>query len=82
MDNLAALDDGTLRDHLHKITVPRALRIEVLKELKNMNLGRATLFPGLDGFARSLGVNVEIATNRGTLSQEMANISSYEEWGF
>jgi hypothetical protein len=82
MANLGALDDGTLPDHLHKITIPRGLRTEVLKELKNMNLGRATLFPGLDGFARSLGVNVEIATSRGTLSQEMANISTYEEWGF
>jgi hypothetical protein len=64
------------------LQIPRHLRSEVLKALAKMNIGRATLFPGLDGFAQSLGVNVEVATSRGTLSQELANVVSYEEWGF
>jgi hypothetical protein len=82
MQNLKGLDNGVLRNSLHKLRIPRGLRAEVLKALARMNIGRATLFPGLDGFAQSLGVNVEVATSRGTISQELANIVRYEEWGF
>jgi hypothetical protein len=83
MNNLKGLDEGiVLRRSLHKLRIPRQLRSEVLKALAKMNIGRATLFPGLDGFAQSLGVNVEVATSRGTISQELANVVSYEEWGF
>lgn len=84
MHNLKGLDtsQGVLRHSLHKLRVPRTLRAEVLKALARMNIGRATLFPGLDGFAQSLGVNVEVATTRGTISQELANIARFEEWGF
>jgi hypothetical protein len=56
-DNLAAI--------LKKINKPEALikftistkrktRQEMLRRLHEMNIGRATLFPGLDGFAQSL----------------------------
>ena len=34
-------------------------RIVMLKELRRMNIHSASLFPGLDGFARSLGVELE-----------------------
>jgi hypothetical protein len=81
MENLAALGPETPRN-LHKITAPRTLRHDALKQLMKMNLSRAALFPGLDGFAQSLGVNVELATRSGSLSSETANIARYEEWGF
>jgi len=83
MQNLKGLDNNsTLRNSLHKLRIPRSLRAEVLKALARMNIGRATLFPGLDGFAQSLGVNVEVATSRGTISQELADIGRYEQYGF
>ena len=47
-----------------------------------MNITRATLFPGIDGFAQSLAMNVEIATAKGTLSQEMKRLDAYAEFGF
>jgi hypothetical protein len=37
-----------------KIVIPFGLHSEVLMKLYNMNITAATLFPGLDGFARSL----------------------------
>ena len=37
-----------------KIIIPRGSHKDVLDDLKNMNINSATLFPGLDGFARSL----------------------------
>jgi hypothetical protein len=37
-----------------KIVIPSTLHSKVLSELYNMNVTAATLFPGLDGFARSL----------------------------
>jgi FRG domain-containing protein len=39
-----------------KLTIKREERRHALKTLHSMNIGRATLFPGLDGFAQSLKV--------------------------
>jgi hypothetical protein len=39
---------------LVKIVVPNRLRPEILRDLDYMNVNRATLFPGIDGFAQSL----------------------------
>jgi hypothetical protein len=43
-----------------KLIVEQEQRIEMLKELRRMNLHSASLFPGLDGFARSLAIHLEI----------------------
>jgi hypothetical protein len=37
-----------------KMIIPQALRSEVMRQLRAMNITSATLFPGVDGFARSL----------------------------
>jgi hypothetical protein len=37
-----------------KLLLPLATHHDVLQDLWNMNVTAATLFPGLDGFARSL----------------------------
>jgi hypothetical protein len=47
-----------------KVRIKRDRRIEFLEELRRMNIHEASLFPGLDGFARSLGVNLEIEVAR------------------
>lgn len=39
---------------LVKMIIPNKLHKEVMDDLKNMNITAATLFPGLDGFARSM----------------------------
>jgi hypothetical protein len=39
---------------LHKWTIPRSIHRDVLRELSYMNIGRHSLFPGLDGLAQSL----------------------------
>jgi hypothetical protein len=39
---------------LLKIKIPKALHNEIRKDLKLMNLTSETLFPGIDGFSRSL----------------------------
>jgi hypothetical protein len=41
-----------------KIVIPASLRLKALAELYNMNITAATLFPGLDGFARSLSFRI------------------------
>jgi hypothetical protein len=45
---------------LHKLVVKPEARLDVLKILNKMNINRATLFPGLDGFSVSLRINTEI----------------------
>lgn len=39
---------------LLKIVLPKKLHVKIRKDLSMMNINAATLFPGLDGFARSL----------------------------
>jgi len=39
---------------MHKITIKDYSRTQILRELKLMNITHETLFPGLDGFAKSL----------------------------
>jgi len=45
---------------IRKLKVGRDLRIDFLKRLQAMNIHRASLFPGLDGFGRSLKMDLEI----------------------
>jgi hypothetical protein len=46
---------------LIKLNIDPQARIELLQELHRMNINYATLFPGLDGFARSLATNVTLS---------------------
>lgn len=56
LDNLSALSKDPT-DRIVRIVIPEALRREALRKLWSMDISRAALFPGLDGFAKSLGVN-------------------------
>jgi hypothetical protein len=49
------------RQVVSKVVLKRDQRIMFLEELRRMNIHSASLFPGLDGFARSLGVNLDIS---------------------
>jgi hypothetical protein len=46
---------------LFKLCIAPNARVELLRELHRMNVNFATLFPGLDGFARSLGTNITVS---------------------
>ena len=79
-ENLQAMSlTGT---KIEKLVFPSTLREEILAELNKMNINRASLFPGIDGFAQSLAVNVQIATHTGKLSQEVQRLDAYAEYGF
>ena len=47
---------------LYKLLISPTVRSSVLKELHRMNINSATLFPGLDGFVRSLGTTLTFAS--------------------
>lgn len=51
--NLASGGIGS-EHHVVKIVVSNKLRPEALEHLREMNIGRTTLFPGLEGFIQSL----------------------------
>lgn len=50
----------TAEELLHKIVLPVSVRVDAMKWLYRMNITNASLFPGLDGLARSIGVELEI----------------------
>jgi len=56
MANLTNMRGFDKRRNAIKLVIPKLLRREFLKSLFEMNINRTSLFPGLDGFARSLGV--------------------------
>lgn len=56
MDNLEALTGKSKPIHVIQITLDKRRRREMLKELHHMNITRTSLFPGLDGYTKSLGV--------------------------
>jgi hypothetical protein len=45
---------------IKKIVLPRHIREEAMKALYRMNITNATLFPDLDGLAKSIGLELEI----------------------
>ena len=49
---------------LYKIVAPPEARLGLLRVLKTLNISSTTLFPGLDGFARSFCADCEILSGR------------------
>jgi hypothetical protein len=58
MENLKSMSN--LEENVEKIKLAPELRFEALQDLLNMNINRATLFPGIDGFAISVKEKVQI----------------------
>jgi hypothetical protein len=55
------LDEYPFTDALiKKIVLPRQIREEAMKALYRMNITNATLFPDLDGLAKSIGLELEV----------------------
>ncbi len=69
--NLRDFSGWDEKGNIKKIIIPNRLRRKVLHFLSDMNISRATLFPGLEGFAQSLKVSLPprwdyVSNSRGT----------------
>ncbi len=53
-ENLRGFAPYGIHDNVMKIMIPHEWRKEIMADLRLMNITRASLFPGLDGFAQSL----------------------------
>ncbi|MCJ2368219.1 FRG domain-containing protein [Aeromonas dhakensis] len=58
--NLLAYKDKGLKDHLFKFNLDCKLRRDALYDLRLMNITSATLFPGLDGLAQSISLEIQL----------------------
>ncbi len=56
VENLEELSGWNKEENIVKLVIPRKYRQEFLVGLWEMNINRASLFPGLDGFAETLRV--------------------------
>ena len=63
-ENLMAVTGKTGEHTVIRIDLPIETREEVLDALDAMNINRATLFPGLDGFAQYLRTRISIEPKR------------------
>lgn len=55
-ENLQAMEGWDASGHITRIDIPVALHRDAIVDLYYMNITRTSLFPGLDGYARSLAV--------------------------
>ena len=63
MENLRSLGEADLPNVLYKFVFPSDWRSEIFHDLFNMNIGPQTLFPGLDGFAKSVKLKMSWETD-------------------
>jgi FRG domain-containing protein len=63
-ENLLAMPGSDRNDYLMKLVVRSENLKGILDELYDVNISRATLFPGLDGFSRSLAINLGSVPHR------------------
>lgn len=56
MENIRAMPENDDPKNVVKIIIPKSERKSGLNNLFYMNIARSSLFPGLDGYAQSLGV--------------------------
>jgi hypothetical protein len=63
-ENLCALDGHDRGENVLKFVLPHDRREEAARELYRLNISEATLFPGLDGFARSLKTTLRFLEQR------------------
>jgi hypothetical protein len=54
--NIQAMEGWDEPEHITRIDIPAALHRDAIIDLYYMNITRTSLFPGLDGYARSLGI--------------------------
>jgi hypothetical protein len=59
-ESLLGLEFETPQPALKKLVITPSARPHLLRELDRMNISYATLFPGLEGFARSLGTHMKM----------------------
>jgi|SRR5580692_10628997 hypothetical protein len=56
--------DLIVRPVLRKLRIKGARRFDLLEQLRAMNIHRASLFPGIDGFCQNLKVDLQIKVER------------------
>lgn len=78
LDQLDFLDES-LNEAIFKINLPSNLRSEVIRDLDRMNITRASLFPGLDGFAKTLNMRYSTLT---TVNEVIESLNFLEAKGY
>jgi hypothetical protein len=71
---------GSLESLGYKIVISGAERLTALRSLERLGISRATLFPGLDGFAQSLTTQLRLCQNDPYASS--GALSRFREFGF
>jgi hypothetical protein len=79
MENLDSLGADDVPRKLYKIIIPTAWRPRILHDLDQMNIGPDSLFPGLDGYCRSIKLQFSRLEDS-SVSQDIAQLQ--QKYGF
>jgi hypothetical protein len=64
LTSMMTAPDLIVRPVIRKLRIRRARRLYFLEQLRGMNIHRASLFPGIDGFCQHLKVDLQIKVER------------------
>ena len=81
MQQLNFLGDD-IKKTVVKMEIPASFRNEALRDLLQMNLHRASLFPDLDGYASSLRLRYESLKSPEEIKEELEQRLHDEEYPF
>lgn len=70
-DNLQAVPEANDAINLKKILLPRSVLEEAFTDLQRMNISHSTLFPGIEGYSRSLRQRVKFLMTGGFFDATM-----------
>lgn len=76
-NNFQAFDQTEIDKHLVKLVIPNRIRVEALTDLDYMNINRATLFPGIDGFSQSLKHAIFKLEDHGQINRMIAKRKNF-----
>jgi len=68
-ENLCSLEDHHIKKNVLKFTLKHSCRQDAARRLFDLNISDASLFPGLDGFARSLKMTLRFLESRSRVSE-------------
>ena len=69
--------NGAAVDWLYKFIIEPGVRLDLLATLDKMNINFGTLYPGLDGFARSLRTNIELLSQENCYKKFLSDFEDF-----
>lgn len=73
------IPQGASQPRHQRLVVPKAVKPELLRRLRQMNITARTLFPGIDGFGRSVSESVRLCAYYGSRPRDLTAVQDLRQ---